>query len=195
MLKLPEELRSVCAEPQGKLYEGKGVEVIEKIEELRECGILTCVGDIVAYYFLKSGIKPHILVMDRRTVRRPLEKNIVDEIDSLSMDYEEMTVKNPPGYLTIELVKTLLKAVEIAKDGVKAKIIVDGEEDLAVMPLVRFLPYNSLIVYGQPGRGMVALKVTDDKKILILELLERMERVNDNGEEVLRICREVNGWR
>ncbi len=195
MLKLTEELRSVCAEPHGKLYEGKGADVIGQIEELREYSILTCVGDIVAYHFLKSGIKPHILVIDRRTVRRPLEKNIVDEIDSLSKDYEEISVKNPPGFITMELIKALLKAVEYVRDGVNVKVVVDGEEDLAVMPLVRFLPQNSLIIYGQPGRGMVTLRVTDEKKILILELLERMERVNDNGEDVLRLCKEVNGWR
>lgn len=195
MLKLSEELRSVCAEPHGKLYEGEGADIIEKIEELRECNILTCVGDIVAYYFLKSGIKPHILVIDRRTVRRALEKNIIDEIDFLSTDYEDIPAKNPPGYITLELVKALSKAVDMARNGLKSKVIVDGEEDLAVMPLVRLLPHNSLIIYGQPGRGIVALKVTDEKKILILEFLERMERVNDNGEEVLKLCKEVNGWR
>jgi hypothetical protein len=129
-------------------------------------------------------------VIDYRTAREELKEDFVDEIDVLSAEYEEAHVKNPPGFLTADIVRALLKAVKLAKEGIRTKLIVDGEEDLAVMPLVCLLPYNSLIIYGQPREGMVVLRVDEEKKILILKLLEKMEKVSKDGEEVLRICRE-----
>jgi hypothetical protein len=70
----------------------------------------------------------------------------------------------------------------------RTRIIVEGEEDLAVIPLICLLPENSLVVYGQPDEGVVAIRVTEDKKILIHDILGRMEKVNGNGEDILIKC-------
>jgi len=40
---------------------------------------------------------------------------------------------------------------------------VDGEEDLAVIPCVLMAPEGSLILYGQPGEGVVLVE-TDKVK-------------------------------
>ena len=43
-------------------------------------------------------------------------------------------------------------------------IKVSGEEDLAVLPAVLLAPLNSLVLYGQPRKGIVVIKVTEKKK-------------------------------
>jgi uncharacterized protein (UPF0218 family) len=39
-------------------------------------------------------------------------------------------------------------------------IFVDGEEDLAVIPLVLAAPSGAAVLYGQPGEGVV-LRIVD----------------------------------
>jgi len=46
----------------------------------------------------------------------------------------------------------------------QAMIYVDGEEDLAVIPLVIASNEGSIILYGQPGEGVVFCKVDREAK-------------------------------
>jgi len=55
-------------------------------------------------------------------------------------------------------------------------IIVNGEEDLAVIPCVLMAPNDSIILYGQPGEGIVVVEA--DK------LKETAKRMLDNFEEI-----------
>lgn len=185
MLKLPENLRGGFAKPHGVLYEGKGLDTILKIEELKKGKIVACVGDLVSYYTLKAGYKPDIVILDKKTIRGELEESIVKELDELTKDYDEIFVENPQATITIDLVKALDKAVKnLGKK--KTKIVVFGEEDLATMPLVYMLPLNSIILYGQPKKGVVVIRISEDKKLLIPSLIERMEKVG-NWKEIVSI--------
>jgi hypothetical protein len=40
-------------------------------------------------------------------------------------------------------------------------VIVKGEEDLAVLPLVEIMPDETIILYGQPGEGLVLCEVSE----------------------------------
>ena len=185
MLKLPENLRNKFAKPHGTLYEGKGLDTILKIGELKEGNNVACVGDLVSYYTLKAGYKPDIVILDKKTIRGKLEEGIVRELDELTKDYDEVVVENPQATITLNLVKALDKAVKnLGKK--KTKIVVVGEEDLATMPLVYMLPLNSIVLYGQPKKGVVVIRVSEDKKVLISSLIARMEKL-DNWKEVVRV--------
>ncbi|RLI79664.1 DUF359 domain-containing protein [Archaeoglobales archaeon] len=185
MLKLPESLRNEFAKPHGILYKGRGLDTILKIKELKKREKVACVGDLVSYYTLKAGYKPDIVILDKKTIRGKLEEGIVKELDELTKNYDELVVENPQATITLDLVKTLDKAVKnLGKK--KTKIVVVGEEDLATMPLVYMMPLNSIVLYGQPRRGVVVIRVSEDKKVLISNLIERMEKVN-NWREVVRI--------
>jgi|Deesub1362A_J573_1020465.scaffolds.fasta_scaffold00312_49 hypothetical protein len=186
MLRLSEELKEICSKPHGKLYSGNKVQ-IDSIEEIREFKILATVGDIVTLDFLRYEIKPDVIIVDRKTRREVTD--IWSEIDRLSSDYDSLQVENPPGHLTFSLITGILRAIENIMDyNRRTRIIVEGEEDLAVIPLICLLPENSLVVYGQPDEGVVAIRVTEDKKILIHDILGRMEKVNGNGEDILIKC-------
>ena len=187
MLRITEELRKILSEPHGVLYEGEGLEPIKNaICSTERTSILVCVGDIVSYYTLKADFKPDIVVIDGKSVRKTLNSNIASEIEEKTSKYRAIRAVNPAGHITEDLVENLFKAIELAVSGVRVKVFVDGEEDLAVMPLVVMLPKGSLIVYGQPKRGVVALAVDEEKKILISSLLERMEELGGGVLEKLR---------
>jgi uncharacterized protein (UPF0218 family) len=68
-----------------------------------------------------------------------------------------LTAKNPPGTITDELAEAIGDLVR-NPPGV---IFVDGEEDLAVIPLVLAAPAGAAILYGQPGEGVV-LRIVDE---------------------------------
>jgi len=80
----------------------------------------------------------------------------------------------------------LRKAVEMALSNRKIAVIVDGEEDLAVIPLSLLMPESSLICYGQPGEGVVALVVDEERKMMVLKLLKQM-LVLEEDEEIRRL--------
>ncbi len=186
-LKLPESLREFLAKPHGRLYRGKGLETIEKIQELKRYSPLVCVGDLVTYYAFKAGYEPDLVVIDLKTVRDRIDSEMVAYLKSKLSYYVEKKVKNPPALITPELANVLVESVKELKDRKrKIYVFVEGEEDLATLLLVYLLPYDSLILYGQPGEGVVALVVDKEQKNIILGVLEQMERLED-GEKVIKL--------
>jgi len=175
MLKLPEELRAELAKPHGKLYRGENVD-LKTISEVRECKLLACVGDLVSLAAVKASLNPDIVVVDGKTLRH--ERINLGAISG----YAFLEAENPAGFISCDLVKTLRSAVKMAEKNDKVCVLVRGEEDLAVMPLGLLLPYDSVILYGQPAEGVVALRIDREKKLLILDLMRKMERVGECEE-------------
>jgi uncharacterized protein (UPF0218 family) len=64
---------------------------------------------------------------------------------------ESIRVKNPAGTITGDLIRALEHAIRHPP----VTVIVDGEEDLAVIPLVIAAPNGSVVLYGQPNQGVV----------------------------------------
>ena len=58
----------------------------------------------------------------------------------------------------------------------RSVLIVDGEEDLAVIPFVLASPLGWTILYGQPNEGVVELVVTSETKQTVLQLLGLFSR-------------------
>jgi|Deesub1362B_J571_1020462.scaffolds.fasta_scaffold00118_48 hypothetical protein len=186
-IKLPDSLRAYLAEPHGRLYQGTGKDTVEKIEELGNFHPLVCVGDLVTYYVLKSGFLPELVVIDFKTVRDRISPEMVEFMRESLSRYNILRVKNPPAHITLDLVESLINAVDsIGKE--RTCIVVDGEEDLATIPLVYLLPHNSLLLYGQPGEGIVAVVVGAEKKNIILDILKKME-VLEGGEKVINLIK------
>ncbi|ADB57668.1 GTP-dependent dephospho-CoA kinase family protein [Archaeoglobus profundus] len=187
MLKLTEEVRAFAKKPFGLLYRGEGVDVVKRV--LKGDEFLVCVGDIVSLTTLKAGFKPKIIVFDGKSIRRELN-SVVNRIRDLSRGYKEIVAENPAGCITEDLAEKVFEAVNSALEGLNVRIYVRGEEDLAVMPLVALLPNGAVILYGQPNEGVVRVDVNDERKIIILSMLERMEK---HGKTLEKIRRWSNG--
>jgi len=102
------------------------------------------VGDVVTHNLQKNGIVPAIAVIDGQTMRSPCDR--LPEVKGACIK-----VKNPAGTITDELIQALYDALAHPP----ATILVDGEEDLAVIPLVIAAPDSSVLLYGQPHEGVV----------------------------------------
>lgn len=177
-IELPIELRPLMKKPFGKLYVGNGSDTIEKfVGELASSTKLISVGDVTTFHLLEAGIFPEICIVDNRTKRKPVDRHV----STRNMDnvYEEVSVENPAGIITDELIKTLCEAFTSEKP---IRIFVKGEEDLATLPVILLAPLGSVVLYGQPDEGVVFVKVTEEKKREIRTLFEKLISENHNYE-------------
>ena len=76
--------------------------------------------------------------------------------------------KNPAGTLTDELVRALAYAVLHPP----VTINVDGEEDLAVIPLIIAAPIGAIVLYGQPHKGVVMRTVNREAQQMAQHLFD-----------------------
>ncbi|MDD1705648.1 MAG: GTP-dependent dephospho-CoA kinase family protein [Methanoregulaceae archaeon] len=144
MLMLPEDRRHLFRAPFGILYP----DIDSVLSEVRGRRVYT-VGDVVTHHLIQKGIVPDIAVIDGHTMRAPCNR-------SPAVFRKRIAARNPPGTLTNELRRALDAAV--ADPGML--ILVEGEEDLAVIPLILSAPEGAVILYGQPGEGVVVCEVT-----------------------------------
>jgi len=177
-IELPIELRPLMKKPFGKLYVGNGSDTIEKfVGELASSTKLISVGDVTTFHLLEAGIFPEICIVDNRTKRKPVARHV----STRNMDnvYEKISVENPAGIITDELIKTLCEAFTSEKP---IRIFVKGEEDLATLPVILLAPLGAVVLYGQPDEGVVFVKVTEEKKREIRTLFEKLISENHNYE-------------
>jgi uncharacterized protein (UPF0218 family) len=139
MLILPREQRKFFKVPFGILYP----DIADIIPLIRGKQVYT-VGDVVTHRLLQLGITPDIAIIDGHTMRSPCDRTPVIYAHCIR-------VKNPPGSLSDELMKGLKEALRHPQ----VMIFVDGEEDLAVIPLVIAANEGSVVLYGQPREGVV----------------------------------------
>jgi uncharacterized protein (UPF0218 family) len=55
------------------------------------------------------------------------------------------------------------------------RIVVNGEEDLLVIPVCVHAPDNSIVLYGQPHEGLVVVEITPEIRNKTQSLLDLME--------------------
>lgn len=160
-LKLPLKVRPLLKEPLGMLVKGKGLEAVKKVKEIIKNKRVIVVGDVTLKNLLEIGVMPNLKILDFRVKRE--DKKIVDIKD-------EIKVKNPPGTISRELQEAIKS--NINED---ATILIDGEEDLAVLPCIVEADKDSTILYGQPNEGIVVVEVNPEMKEKARKILGMME--------------------
>jgi uncharacterized protein (UPF0218 family) len=159
-------LKKDFREPFGSVHNS----VDEILDKTRGKKIIT-VGDSVSYILLKNGIKPDIVVYDKKELRKPVDPEKSKTIDEFCVS--EIEIKNPPGMITSEAWDAARESLKITE---KLKIFVDGEEDLLVMPFVLEGDENLAILYGLREQGFVLINVNKFIKEKCRKLLEQMGR-------------------
>ena len=168
MLILKKESRKKFKKPFGKIYHS--VNDINK--SIFEDNLIISIGDETTNNLLNAELIPKISIIDN-TIKRKASRH--------KIEYNALTLNtiNPPGTITQDLWITIKKAFSIS-DKSNILIVVDGEEDLAVIPCVLMAPKSSIILYGQPGEGLVLVEA-DKVKEKAKELLDNFEEVEING--------------
>ena len=190
-LSLPSNKRYKFAEPLDKLISGTREETLLKIEKIFKGYIKShssintfLVGDIVTKdflnnTFLKSFVK--LCIIDEKTKRNRI---LLESKDFFEKTYE---LKNPVGTINKDS-WFLLESVVSTEEKTLIKII-EGEEDLLVLPLILALPIQknakNIVFYGQPPitdakitipEGIVLVEVTDKIQEKVRKLLDLMDK-------------------
>ncbi len=190
-LGIPQDKRHLFAEPLDILIAGSREETIIQVENIirdnLESGVAInfyIVGDIVAKdflsnQFLRNFIK--ICIIDEKTQR-----------SHLKLEFEEffehtIEFKNPEGTINKECWKLFR---EVITSGKKTLIkIIEGEEDLLILPLVLEIPIlkdvKNFAFYGQPP--ITDLKYQIPEGIVIVDvdinIQEKVKKVISIMEE------------
>ncbi|WP_222916844.1 GTP-dependent dephospho-CoA kinase family protein [Natrinema sp. SYSU A 869] len=162
LLVLPDDLRHELKEPMGPI-ETDAERLLETVD-----GPIIAVGDVVTYHLLQAGRRPDVALVDGRTKRSAVDEEIRDAVTSGA----SIEVRNPPAELSAPVVRALRRALSTDEP---TTILVDGEEDLVALPAIVAAPEGASVVYGQPDEGMVHVKVADDHRTEMRDLLERFE--------------------
>jgi len=155
-------------EPFGRLLPGtpaKTMSALNSIISKTQPRRITAVGDVVSRETLVAGITVNLRILDHISMRRPTAAFNL----KVNKTYR---VKNPAGVITLEAWETIKKAM---KDN-EALIVVEGEEDLLALPSIVESPNNAMVLYGQPGQGLVVVATTPDVKNEASLILGRMTR-------------------
>jgi len=155
MLRLPESQRHLFKSPFGTL-----VPEIADLADVLPGRRLYTVGDVVTRNVLEMGLLPEVAVVDGHTMRAPCSR-------APEVFPAVFPAKNPPGTITPMLVEALKKAVA----NPPALVVVEGEEDLAVIPLVFEAPEGAWILYGQPCQGVVVREIDEEARATAKSLL------------------------
>lgn len=146
---LPESLREKLKKPLGILLKDSDVTKESVLKNIPAGSFIISVGDATTEKLIKYGIIPSLQIVDgvEKRIKRDMPSGNVTTI---------LNCVNPPAEITIESVKTIKKAFQSTKP---IRIIVNGEEDLLVLPVVVYAPENAIVLYGQPNEGLVIVSI------------------------------------
>jgi cytidyltransferase-like protein len=159
---LPENLRAELQKPWGK--------IINKIPTGLNGSKTVVVGDATAQMFNQKKVGQFLSIVDF-LIKREIKFH---ELPELGFNNETIQkVKNPHGEITAEL----FKAISLAFGGLdKTVILIDGEDDLAVLPVLLIAPLGFTIYYGQPNEGLVQVFVTEENKEKAYQLAQSFDK-------------------
>jgi len=167
----PETL-SKFKEPFGTLIRGTYSETTKQLKELiqkEKPPQVISVGDTVTRNLHNSKISPKVSITDGYNMRRKVKPQSYP-------DKTIVQIKNPQGTITQEAAKAVKEAIQNKK---QVHISVTGEEDLLTLIAVLYAPENALVIYGQPKMGIVAVKVTPEKKAEAQRIWKSMKTVKE----------------
>ncbi|OIO26946.1 hypothetical protein AUJ14_00570 [Candidatus Micrarchaeota archaeon CG1_02_55_22] len=131
---------------------------------------IVCVGDVSTLNLTRGGVKPIVSVVDFKSERKPLSEGEAEEIRAL--DARVFHAFNPPGCISGEAAGALSDALAHVKSHGPAVVIVEGEEDLLLLPAIVLAPDGTLIFYGQPKQGIVLERVNSESRARAQNFLE-----------------------
>lgn len=141
------------------------------------------IGDITVQKFNEKNVGQFLSIVDF-LVQRQIKFHQLSELGLNSQNVQK--VKNSHGTITPELFWAIEKAFSLKNRNI---ILVEGEEDLAVLPVLLIAPLGFTIFYGQPARiamqsiagrpnvGLVRIEVTEENKEKAYQLTDSFDKI------------------
>lgn len=165
---LPDNLRKIFSKPHGELY--NTVDVFLKSAQGEK--LLIAVGDETVKKINKiKGYSANLSIVDFK-VKRKLKFSNLGQL-GFDENINKISVINPQATINNSL---NLAIYSFFREPTRRVVLVDGEEDLAVVPCVLLAPLGTLVLYGQPDQGVVAIIVTDEVKAKFFKYLKKFSR-------------------
>lgn len=167
-LRLKPSCRRFLKKPLGNLLsESKAVALALALASKKP---VVAVGDVTALLFFFHGIVPSLSVVDLRVRRKPLHAAGVAALRKA--EATKLSCSNPAGTISLDAMRKIKSAFSLAAGGKKVILFVQGEEDLLFLSAVLHAPAGSLLFYGQPGKGVVAVEASAEEKQRISKLVK-----------------------
>ena len=161
---LPDSLRDKLKRPLGILLKDSDAIKENILKNIPMGSFVISVGDATTEKLIKYGIVPSLQIVDG------FEKRTKRDLPSGNMK-TILNCTNPPTEITTESVNIIKKAFQSPKP---VRVIVDGEEDLLVLPVVLYAPENSIVLYGQPNEGLVIVSINAEIRNKSQSLMDSM---------------------
>jgi uncharacterized protein (UPF0218 family) len=123
------------------------------------------VGDRTTEKMISFDLTPSLQIIDGQEKRKKKE---LPKSDNAT----EITVDNPAAEITPQSITVIKKAFTLQAP---VRILVNGEEDLLVLPVCIHAPENAVVLYGQPNEGLVIVRITPEIRNKVQTLLDLME--------------------
>ena len=151
-MRLPEKLRDQLKKPLGILILDNEATKENISRNISKDAFVITVGDATTEKMIKFGFDVSLQIVDslEKRNKRDLPEGKVETI---------LTCENPAAEITEESVSVIRKAFGMTPP---VRIVVEGEEDLLVLPVAVYAPDDSVILYGQPNEGLVVVQVTKE---------------------------------
>lgn len=145
--------KETLKDPQGSVVNGLD-ELNNLLSNLSPTNICL-VGDITLSFFLENNLSFNMGFYDGKTQRKPNQ-----QVEKLISDSPQHFLTNDSGTINPEIIQTYESLSSSSNQIIK----VDGEEDLIAVALVLLQPLQSVVIYGQPDKGLVVMHISEDKK-------------------------------
>lgn len=166
ILLAPESLKPQLREPLGKIIPNDQADTLWT-------GVtapVITVGDATSLAALSHGVHPILVIIDHKEKREPTK---IDTDTLIPDTYIKEWVLSGPGFIAKSALKLLNAWGEEPSPMV---LIVDGEEDLLVLPAIQVAPLGAHLFYGQPDAGVVDVLITEETKAKATTLLNQFEK-------------------
>ena len=165
-------------EPIGFLIKNDNITMHNLRSRLKYTRHTIVIGDATALTMCRLGIHVNLTIIDGHTQRDKQQ-----DVKAILDDALVFNVDNPPGMITDNLgwvIRRNLNMITRHADD-RFVIMVDGEEDLAIIPCLMYAPKGTTIIYGQPpvhgDPGIVVVTVDDKLKKMAAKIYFEMEVV------------------
>lgn len=165
-MKLPDSLREQLKNPMGLLILEKDATKENIVKHIKKNSFVITVGDRTTEKMIAFDLVPSLQIIDSQ------EKRVKREIPTGADIKTDLTCNNPAAEITEESISAIKKALS---SPTPVRLVVNGEEDLLVLPVCIQAPENSVVMYGQPNEGLVIVEVTSEIRNKAQRLLDLME--------------------
>ena len=164
-MKLPEKIREQFKSPLGILLPEKNADKQHIQNYLTDNSYIVTVGDKTTEKLIEFEIIPSLQIVDGQEKRVKRDPPKLENVTTITCD-------NPAATITDSSIDVIKKAFKLEPP---VRILVNGEEDLLVLPVCVYAPENTVVFYGQPNEGLVVVKVNQEIRNKTQELLDLME--------------------